>query len=156
MKITDIRLEPANDPSGRLLAYCVIVFDDQLLVRGIRLILTARGKYILAMPDRKDTDHCPECNKKNPIDACFCNQCGIRLADNRVKMNEDGYPQLYLPLAYPIHDRFRYELVCAVARAYFQEVALARADPAYVWSYYRFKEEMNHMKRFKERYEAAC
>ena len=52
-RITDIRILPRDEE--RLLALATLTFDDCFVVRGVKIIRTARG-LLVAMPSRRKPD----------------------------------------------------------------------------------------------------
>jgi len=51
MEVTDVKINP-TEPGGSLLAWVIVVFDEEFLVRNIRLVETKSG-VILAMPNEE-------------------------------------------------------------------------------------------------------
>jgi len=55
MKITEVKVFPAKEESGRLKAYATIVFDDSFIVRDLKVIEGHKGLFV-SMPSRKRRD----------------------------------------------------------------------------------------------------
>ena len=92
IRITEVQIELAP-PGSRVLAFGRVVFD---------------GAF---MPDRKVKDHCPVCDRRNVLDAVWCNWCGEDLGSPRPgKRHAD--------VAHPIGPEFREQLELAVIEAY--------------------------------------
>ena len=60
MKITEIRVKlmtGADERGEKLKAFCSVTFDNEIVVRDVKLIEGPKGLFV-AMPSRKITDHC--------------------------------------------------------------------------------------------------
>lgn len=55
MEITEVRVYPVTRPDERLLAYATLTFDDEFVVRDLRII-RGNGGIFVAMPSRKRQD----------------------------------------------------------------------------------------------------
>lgn len=128
MQLTDVRVHLCNH-AGRLKAFCCLTFDDSFVIRDVKLIEGDAGLF-LAMPARKLCDHCARCNEKNHLRARFCNQCGLRLDENR-HGGANGRVKLHADVAHPIQPHLRSELETIVLDAFHDEVRRAR-EPGYV------------------------
>lgn len=106
MEITEVRIKLTEDASERLKAFCSITFDDCFVIRDLKIIEGTNGPFV-AMPSRKLTAHCPQCGCKNHLRAAYCNQCGLRLKDDRAIKDEDGRAKLYADIAHPINSACR-------------------------------------------------
>lgn len=106
MKITEVRIKLMDDPDDRLQAFCSITIDDCFVIRDLKIIDGANGPFV-AMPSRKLTAHCPQCNYKNHLRAAHCNQCGIRLKDDLAIKDQEGRAKLYADIAHPINSECR-------------------------------------------------
>jgi len=82
MQLSEIRINLTGPQAGRLRAFCSITFDNTFVIRDVKLIEGNDGLF-LAMPSRKLCDRCPRCSEKNHLRARFCNNCGLRLDENR-------------------------------------------------------------------------
>ena len=89
MEITEVRIKLMEDPGERLQAFCSITFDNSFVVRDLKIIEGANGPFV-AMPSRKLTARCPQCHCKNHLRASFCNQCGLRLNEERLARDDSG------------------------------------------------------------------
>ena len=54
MKITEVKVYPAKD-NGRLKAYATIVFDNDFIVRDLKIIEGNKGLFV-SMPSRRRKD----------------------------------------------------------------------------------------------------
>lgn len=52
MKVTSVRLTYPKDTSGKLKAFAKVALDEQLLISGIRIIVTPEKRF-LQFPERK-------------------------------------------------------------------------------------------------------
>lgn len=139
MEITEIRIKLMEDPSERLLAFCSITFDHSFVIRDLKIIQGTRGAFV-AMPSRKLMDRCPRCSSKNQLRARFCNDCGVRLDEERAVKDVDGRAKLYADIAHPIHSGCRDMIQRAVVEAFHSEQERAK-QPGYVCTYDDYGEE---------------
>lgn len=139
MEITEVRVKLMDDPHDRLQAFCSITFDHSFVVRDLKIIQGGKGSFV-AMPSRKLTDRCPRCNAKNHLRAQNCNQCGIRLNEDRATKDGDGRAKLYADIAHPINSACRDLIQQRVLEAYEQELVLAK-KPGYRCSYDDYGED---------------
>ena len=84
MEITEVRIKLMADPHERLLAFCSVTFDQCFVIRDLKIIQGTKGAFV-AMPSRKLTDRCPQCNMKNHLRSTFCNQCGANAKEDQCK-----------------------------------------------------------------------
>ena len=104
MEITETRISLVTNPSSRLRAYASVTFDDQFVVRDIRIIEGKKGLFV-AMPSKKMQRPCPRCGFKNPIGNKFCGSCGSAL--NPVEQQNLSPSRQHRDLAHPIKTDFR-------------------------------------------------
>src|SRR5690242_4847855 len=128
-----------DDPQERLQAFCSITFDTCFVIRDLKIIEGAKGSFV-AMPSRKLTDRCPQCNSKNHLRSLYCNQCGARLREDRAVKDDDGRAKLYADIAHPINCRCREMIQAQVLRAYDEEIVKSK-QPGYVCTYDDYGEE---------------
>src|SRR6056297_1059502 len=102
MEITEVRVKLVNNKDDRLKAFCSVTMDNEFVVRDIKIIEGSNG-YFVAMPSRKMSDHCPKCGGKNHLRAKYCNNCGAKLTENRVKSDAKGRIKLHADIAHPIN-----------------------------------------------------
>jgi len=55
MKITEVKIYAAREKSGRLKAYATIVFDNEFIVRDLKIIEGDKGLFV-SMPSRPRKD----------------------------------------------------------------------------------------------------
>lgn len=139
MEISEVRIKLMNDPHERLLAFCSITFDVSFVIRDLKIIQGAKGAFV-AMPSRKLMDRCPKCHTKNHLRASFCNQCGVRLDENRADKDDAGRARLYADIAHPINSECRELIQEEVLKAYEEERISAQQD-GYICRYDDFGEE---------------
>ena len=139
MEITEVRIKLMEDAGERLQGFCSITFDDCFVVRDLKIIGGSSGPFV-AMPSRKLTAHCPQCNSKNHLRAAYCNQCGARLKEDRAGKDDDGRAKLYADIAHPINSNCREMIQECVIQAYREEVERSKI-PGYVSSYDDFDED---------------
>lgn len=146
MQISEVRVKLMGDTQDRLLAFCSLTFDAAFVVRDLKIIKGLKGPFV-AMPSRKLTDRCTKCGNKNSLRSNFCNQCGVRLRDDRAVRGQDGRAKLYADIAHPINSECREQIQTEVIHAYEREIVLAR-QPGYVCRYDEFDDGM--MDEFQE------
>jgi stage V sporulation protein G len=119
--ITDVRVRLLETKDDRLKAFCSITFDDEFVVKDIKIIQGAKGVFV-AMPSRKLADKCPKCSTKNHLRARFCGQCGKRLPERQIPLDEENRPKLHADIAHPISLKCREELQARILAAFQAEV----------------------------------
>lgn len=125
MEITEIRIKLTSQRGDKLRAFCSVTFDNALVIRDLKIIEGQRGVFV-AMPSRKISDRCPRCSAKNHVRAKFCNECGHRLAPDRVEQAGGGRPKLYADIAHPINAAAREALEARILAAYREELERSR------------------------------
>ena len=133
MEITEVRVKLMEESGERLQAFCSITFDNSFVIRDLKIIDGANGPFV-AMPSRKLTAHCPHCGCKNHLRAAHCNQCGGRLAEDRLVKDEDGRAKLYADIAHPINSACREMIQDRVIREFHGELERAKL-PGYKSTY---------------------
>lgn len=121
MRITEVRIKLTEDPRSKLKAYCSVTFDDEFVVRDLKVVEGVRGPFV-AMPSRKLSDRCARCGAKNNLQANYCQNCGVRLSVDRAPRDESGRSRLHADLAHPINAACRDALHRAVIAAFTEEV----------------------------------
>ncbi|MHC5109949.1 MAG: SpoVG family protein [Planctomycetota bacterium] len=128
MDITDVRVKPISDSSERLKAVCTVTFDGSFVVRDVKIVDGANGLFV-AMPSRKMSASCPDCNHKNAIRAKYCSECGLRLPHQQIStQDEEGRSKLHRDVAHPITSEFRAVIQEKVIQAYEAEFSERRDD----------------------------
>ncbi|MDZ4817576.1 MAG: SpoVG family protein [Planctomycetota bacterium] len=133
MEITEVRIKLMEDAGERLQAFCSITFDDCFVIRDLKIIDGTNGPFV-AMPSRKLTGHCTQCGCKNHLRAAYCNQCGLRLKDDRAIKDEDGRAKLYADIAHPINSACRELIQERVVKEFIEEKERAKL-PGYTSRY---------------------
>lgn len=115
MELTEVRIDipsrryKEDDRRNALLACYSLVFDEELVIHSVKLIKGEKGEF-LCMPCEKKHDHCTECWSKNHITAKYCNQCGVKLAENRMEglpVGRNGQIKIYHDLVHPLTNDLR-------------------------------------------------
>ena len=140
MEITEVRIKLMEEAGERLQAFCSITFDDCFVIRDLKIIEGTSGAFV-AMPSRKLTAHCPQCRCKNHLRASYCNQCGLRLKEDRAAKDEDGRAKLYADIAHPINSTCREMIQERVIQAYYDELERSH-QPGYISSYDDYDEDV--------------
>ena len=128
MQITEIRIKLVENRSDRLKAFCSLTFDDDFVVRDLKIIEGVNG-YFIAMPSRKLTDHCPRCSGKNHLRAKFCNNCGRRLKTDRIRRRGRG--KIHADIAHPINTTSREMIQTRIVSEFHKEIERAK-QPGYI------------------------
>jgi stage V sporulation protein G len=129
MQITEVRVRLVSNKDDRLKAFCSMTMDDEFVVRDIKVIDGAGG-YFVAMPSRKMSGRCSKCGGKNHLGAKFCNNCGTRLPQNRVRRDPRGRVKLHADVAHPISVECRQRIQEALIGAYEEELERSK-EPGY-------------------------
>jgi stage V sporulation protein G len=129
VKITEVRVKLVSGPESRrekLKAFCSVTFDDEFVVRDLKIIDGARGLFV-AMPSRKLTTRCSKCGNKNPVRSRYCNECGKRQPVHR-EGDEGRGRRIYADVAHPIHAASRDKLHAIVIDAYELEISASQRE----------------------------
>jgi len=129
MQISEIRIKLVSSRTDRLKAFCTVTFDNQFVVRDLKIIEGADG-FFVAMPSRKLTDRCLHCGAKNALKSRYCNDCGTRLADNRARRGPGGRTKLHADVAHPVNTDARQYVQSEIVQAYLRELELSK-QPGY-------------------------
>jgi len=134
VQVTEVRIKLMEEPGERLRAFCSITFDDCFVVRDLKIIEGTTGPFV-AMPSRKLTAHCPQCGCKNHLRAAWCNQCGLRMKEDRTIIRDDeGRAKLYADIAHPINSACREMIQQRVLEEFHVEQERAK-QPGYISRY---------------------
>ena len=113
MKVTSVTIHPAkneNKARTRLLAYAEVIFDNALIVKGIRLI-KGTNKIFVAMPNKENNRTCEKCKTKISFRHSFCPKCGEVVSAILTAVQ-------YKDIIYPINKEFADEVEAAIITAY--------------------------------------
>lgn len=108
-------------------AHCSIEIDNCFVVHGVKIIQRPNGRLDVCMPNEKMTDYCPQCSRRNDLQACYCNRCGCELDGERAfnKPSNGGRVHLYQDVAHPISQECRDMITAVVLDAYEWEMKAA-------------------------------
>ena len=112
VEVTEVRLSRRNSKDGKLKAFATITFDNQFVIRDLKIIDGKKG-YFVAMPSKKVYDSCQKCGKKNPIRNNYCGKCGVKLNPRKVDRREE-----HRDIAHPINSQTRDYIQEAVVGEY--------------------------------------
>ena len=127
MEISEVKVKLVSNKDDRLKAFCSVTMDNEFVVRDIKIIEGSNG-YFVAMPSRKMSDHCDGCGGKNHLRAKFCNNCGTKLIEDRVKKDIKGRMKLHADIAHPINADCRKRIQDLVTIAFKEEVNRSEED----------------------------
>jgi stage V sporulation protein G len=117
--ISGINFFKGTNRDSRVLGYFSFGLLDSIIVRDAKLIQPYGDRPpLISMPSRKRHDRCPECNGKNELRRKYCGDCGVRLPDNRVILDGNGFPDYYVDVVHPIDEQSRMVLHRAVVAEY--------------------------------------
>lgn len=133
VEITEVRIKLMETSEDRLRAFCSITFDGCFVVRDLKIIEGTQGPFV-AMPSRKLTNRCARCGNKNAMRSNYCNNCGVRLRDNREARDDDTPNKLYADVAHPINQACRDLIQQHVVAEYLLELDRAKL-PGYISRY---------------------
>jgi stage V sporulation protein G len=133
MEITEVRIKLIENAAERLLAFCSITIDHAFVIRDLKIIGGPSGPFV-AMPSRKLSSHCQFCGFKNPLRACYCNQCGKKQPEGSLPRDDDGRLRLYADIAHPINATCRELIQSRIVREFESEIIRAK-QPGYVSRY---------------------
>lgn len=126
MLVTHVDVKLADKPAERVRAYCKVTIEDCFLLHDVKIVDGKKGLHV-SMPSRRLTDYCPECGRKNCLEASYCNFCGEELGE--FEPPQDGLPfNFFVDTAHPITPQCRDYLNGEVLKAYrseLQKVGLA-------------------------------
>lgn len=126
MEISEVRIKLVDESRERLRAFCSITLDGDFVIRDLKIIDGLTGPFV-AMPSRKLADRCPRCGCKNHLRARFCNDCGLKLNENRAPKDPMGRAKLHADVAHPINAGCRERIQTAVIKAYEAEVERSKS-----------------------------
>ena len=126
MEITEVRVKLVANKDDRLKGFCSMTLDNDFVVRDIKVIEGTNGLFV-AMPSRKMSDHCRQCGGKNHLRAHFCNNCGTKLGEERVKQDMKGRMKLHADIAHPINAQCRKDIQEAIVKAFEEEAERAKS-----------------------------
>jgi len=129
MEITEVRVRLVRNRHDRLKAFCSITFDNEFVVRDLKVIEGPDG-YFVAMPSRKMGTRCGKCRGKNPVGAKFCNHCGGPLPDSRAGKDFKGRARLHADIAHPTNSKCRMQIQERLVLAYKAELERSK-QPGY-------------------------
>lgn len=131
MEVTDVRIKLMRDNDDRLQAFCSITFDNEFVVRDVKIIDGPRGIFI-AMPSRRIMGKCPACQEKHDLKARYCSSCGKPLSTQPAA--SDQRTRRFADIAHPINATCREKIHAAVTAALKEERVRAQ-QPGYVCTY---------------------
>jgi stage V sporulation protein G len=120
MEITEIRVFPKEGQDKKLKAYATVTFDNEFVVRNIKIIQGSNNLFI-AMPSRKMKHPCRKCHGKYEVGSKFCGQCGASIAPEDQHTSFTDAKAEHRDIAHPITQKFREYLQTKILDAYAKE-----------------------------------
>ena len=118
MEITEVRIFLKEGQDRKLKAYATLTFDNQFVVRNVKVIEGNKGLFV-AMPSRRLKESCSKCGYKNVVRSRFCNQCGASLGESHRPAPSDEERQAeHKDIAHPITLECREYIQKKVLEAY--------------------------------------
>lgn len=129
MEITEIRVRPMEEREGRLRAYVTLTFDNEFVIRDVKVIDGKRGLFV-AMPSRRVREKCIGCGFENEIRSKFCNRCGKDMPPIPAATDPNAVPKSeHRDLAHPITSQCREYIQEKVLEAYEAETSQSPSEP---------------------------
>jgi DNA-binding cell septation regulator SpoVG len=125
MKITSIRMKLVgmNVDDGVLKAFFTTSFDDELVVRDMKVI-SSNDKTFIGFPNRRITDRCPVCKLKNALTHKYCCHCGGKLGEKEQRAQAISKSRdrmsFYADVVHPVRTEFRYHVQEIAMKAYME------------------------------------
>lgn len=129
MEITEVRVKLIANKDDRLKGFCSMTIDNGFVVRDVKVIEGTSGLFV-AMPSRKMSDHCTQCGGKNHLRAKYCNNCGGKLSEDRVRQDSQGRMKLHADIAHPINAECRKLIQDRIISSFEEEVEKSKS-PGY-------------------------
>lgn len=115
MVVTDVRIRLVRNQHP-LIAYAAVTFDGSFVVKEVKVV-AGDDRLLVSMPSREIRDHCHRCGSPTPVSSRFCQDCGERLAENRIVTDRNGRRQTHRDLLHPLTTQFRTAMDQAVLTA---------------------------------------
>lgn len=128
MQISDVRIKLVGQAQGRLQAYCSVTFDNEFVVRDLKVIRGPQGLFV-AMPCRRPSVRCSGCLVRVDARGRFCTYCGVRIEQDGRGVDPGDTPRVGNDIAHPINAACRARLEAAVLAAYDCELTRETAQP---------------------------
>jgi stage V sporulation protein G len=121
MEVTEVRISLKEAGNRKLKAFATVTFDDEFVVRDIKVIEGRRGLFV-AMPSTKIMESCPACGKRNPVRNAYCSECGARLNPEEHTSDPVERREEHRDICHPIRPDFRHYIQSKIINAYLQKV----------------------------------
>lgn len=118
VKITEVKVTLIHNGEDRLKAFCSITLDNEFVVRDVKVISGPKGLFV-AMPSRRITTRCCDCNGRIDADAAYCSNCGQQ--QPRIEVTDEPW-RPFADVAHPINPQCRAQIAEAVLASYHAEV----------------------------------
>jgi stage V sporulation protein G len=124
MEITEVRISLKEAGNRKLKAFAAVTFDDDFVVRDIKVIEGRQGLFV-AMPSTRMTANCPGCGRKNPLRSEYCSHCGGKLNAFEHASDPGAQREEHRDICHPIRAEFRRYIQTQIVNAYLQKVGAA-------------------------------
>lgn len=115
--VTNVTIRiPSYRRNERFLGYADIELGGMMVVHDARVILSAKGRVVVKLPDRPDRTPCPTCLVQVTQAANYCHHCGEEMPPRPEKVR-------HRDVIHPIHPDQRAAIENAVLIAYAKEMA---------------------------------
>ena len=121
MEVTEVRISLREAGNRKLKAFATITFDDEFVVRDIKIIEGRRGLFV-AMPSTKIMESCSACGKKNPIRNTYCSECGAKQSLRDQAADPTERREEHRDICHPIRPEFRHYVQSKIVNAYLEKV----------------------------------
>jgi stage V sporulation protein G len=124
MQITEVRISLKEAGNRKLKAFATVTFDDDFVVRDIKIIEGRQGLFV-AMPSARVMESCPACGRKNPIRSSFCSDCGAKLLPPSQVTDPGERREEHRDICHPVRPEFRQYVESQIINAYLQKTGAA-------------------------------
>ncbi|MBN1918989.1 MAG: SpoVG family protein [Verrucomicrobia bacterium] len=126
MQITEVRISLKEVGNRKLKAFATVTFDDDFVVRDIKIIEGRQGLFV-AMPSARVMENCPTCGRKNPVRSSYCSECGAKLPVAPQVSDPEERREEHRDICHPVRPEFRQYVESQVISAYMQKVGTGAA-----------------------------
>ena len=128
MQITEVRVSLKEAGNRKLKAFAAITFDDDFVVRDIKIIEGRQGLFV-AMPSARVMERCPSCGRKNPVRSSYCSDCGVKLTPPPQVSDPEERREEHRDICHPVRPEFRQYVESHIINAYLQKVGAPAEHP---------------------------
>jgi len=124
MEITEVRISLKEAGNRKLKAFATVTFDDDFVVRDIKIIEGRQGLFV-AMPSARVMENCASCGRKNPVRSSYCGECGVKLPAPPLVSDPEERREEHRDICHPVRPEFRQYVESQIINAYLQKTGAA-------------------------------